>query len=79
MNKKQKVFLIIVALVVIVFLASSTHTIINDPNCFLGGGVWRMFSDGCGDSCYNARATEDNPIMCTMAFKENCDCGPLKC
>ncbi len=45
--------------------------------CKISDGEWRTFNNGCADSCEAARATE--PIACTEAFVDSCDCGPDKC
>jgi hypothetical protein len=47
--------------------------------CQAVGGEWRTFSNGCVDSCALARQDPNDPIVCTMAFTEGCDCGPDKC
>ena len=41
--------------------------------CEAGGGSWRMFGDGCGDSC------GEKPRLCTLALEEACDCGATEC
>ena len=41
--------------------------------CRNGGGTWRTFSDGCGDTCGTAN------MLCTAAFGSGCDCGPGAC
>lgn len=41
--------------------------------CEEGGGNWRMFSNGCVDSCGS------KPRVCTQAFQSGCDCGATKC
>ena len=41
--------------------------------CEIAGGNWRVFGDGCGDSC------GEKPRLCTLAFEAACDCGPTKC
>ncbi len=80
MKKITKIILIVILIILIIIpLSLSMRTLIKKPACFFNGGVWRMFSNGCGDSCIKERETPDNPIMCTMAFQESCDCGPLRC
>ena len=37
------------------------------------GGEWKLFSNGCGDSC------GIKPRICTLAFSWGVDCGPTKC
>lgn len=44
--------------------------------CVVQGGTWRMFSDGCKDSCAKAA---DPTINCTQAMTWGCDCGVDKC
>lgn len=80
MNKKLKITLItIILIVVIISLFFSIRTLIQEPGCFASGGVERTFSNGCVDSCAKARQTPDNPIICTMTFTSGCDCGSLRC
>mgnify|MGYP001577225911 CR=1 FL=1 len=42
--------------------------------CQNAGGEWRLFNEGCVDSCI-----DKSKISCTMAITEGCDCGPVKC
>lgn len=80
MKRKLKIFLIvIVGILALILLFVSLFTFINNPSCFFSAGIWRTFSDGCGDSCTKARQTPDDIILCTMALEENCDCGPFRC
>jgi len=80
MKKRHKITLIIIiTIIILIFLSIFIFNIIKSPRCSLNGGVWRMFSNGCGDSCVYERQTPDNPVACTMAFAPNCDCGPFRC
>lgn len=45
--------------------------------CSRVNGEWKIFSDGCVDSCFKARSKE--PVFCTLALKEGCNCGPERC
>jgi hypothetical protein len=44
--------------------------------CARVGGTWRIFNNGCVDSCFLVR---DKGTVCTQALTEGCDCGPYKC
>jgi len=41
--------------------------------CETGGGEWRLFNNGCVDSCGS------KPRICTQAVTWGCDCGATKC
>ena len=41
--------------------------------CKNGGGEWKLFNNGCVDSC------GQKPRLCTLAFAWGCDCGATKC
>lgn len=44
--------------------------------CLASGGSWKIFENGCVDSCYYAH----NPLSnCTHTLTNGCDCGPDKC
>ncbi|MDB2415010.1 hypothetical protein N9W34_04485 [Rickettsiales bacterium] len=45
--------------------------------CENSGGKWRMFNNGCVDSCQSQRASE--PVMCIQAFTYGCDCPKNEC
>ena len=77
MNTKQKIFLVIVVIIGIIFLASSSYTIQNNSSCFLSGGTWKMFSSACVDSCTWERDRE--LTICASVISYGCDCGPLRC
>lgn len=47
--------------------------------CENAGGEWRLFPNGCVDSCELARQDPSDPIGCTEAEKMGCDCGADKC
>ena len=80
MKKIFKIILIVLILIlVILFLFLRFGTLSKKPACQISGGKLIMFQDGCGDSCIKVRETPDNPIYCTTALQENCDCGPTKC
>ena len=53
--------------------------ILDDPieECVRVAGSWIEFSNGCVDSCQFERSEE--PIPCTAAITEGCDCGPDEC
>ena len=38
---------------------------------------WRVFGNGCVDSCAKARSRER--MRCSMAMTAGCDCGPDRC
>ena len=78
-NFLRVILIILAIIIIIIILYSSMFTITKSPRCFLSGGVWKMFSNGCGDSCVKVRETPDNPIGCTLANAFNCDCGPFRC
>lgn len=44
--------------------------------CEEEGGQWRLFNNGCVDSCDAAR---NDDIMCTQAMTYGCDCGDDMC
>lgn len=44
--------------------------------CEVQGGTWRLFSDGCVDSC--AKAVDPN-IGCILVMTWGCDCGSDQC
>lgn len=44
--------------------------------CEESDGKWEMMKNGCGDSCFSH---EKAKIMCTMALKASCNCGPGRC
>jgi hypothetical protein len=44
--------------------------------CEESGGNWQMLRNGCGDKCFRY---EKKNVICTMALKAGCDCGPDKC
>lgn len=45
----------------------------NIIQCENSGGEWRMFNNGCKDSCGLSNR------LCTQAFAVGCDCGPTQC
>lgn len=45
--------------------------------CQQEGGEWRVFRNGCVDSCQYNRNKGD--VMCTQALTYGCDCGEGKC
>jgi len=47
--------------------------------CENAGGEWKLFNNGCVDSCELARQDPNDPIICTQAQTYGCDCGPDKC
>lgn len=60
--------------------AYATHSmVLENPQdeCARVGGTWKVFSDGCVDSCYKERSTE--APLCAMAMTPGCDCGETKC
>lgn len=79
MNKKQLIFILILLVAILLFVTLKVAVKDKGTDCFLSGGTFRMFSNGCGDSCAFVRQTLDNPIVCAQAFTESCDCGPLMC
>jgi len=53
--------------------------ILNDPieECARVDGLWKTFNNGCVDSCSLARSKE--PLGCTAALTDSCDCGVDRC
>ncbi|MCK4553058.1 hypothetical protein KAT80_02550, partial [Candidatus Pacearchaeota archaeon] len=51
----------------------------DQEKCENVGGIWKLFGDGCVDSCELARQDPNNPIACTEAETMGCDCGSDKC
>ncbi len=56
----------------------STDTSIEDI-CVKKGGTWTTFNNGCADSCAYERQDPEDPLMCTQAITDSCDCGQDKC
>lgn len=52
--------------------------ILSDPQqeCIRLGKEWKMFSNGCVDSCYLER---NNDATCTTSLRDGCDCGLDEC
>lgn len=85
----KKILIIVLIILIILFLILFDRYFLNKDIgnsqlsnvqiCQNAGGYWRMFSDGCGDSCVKQRQSPDNLVGCTLAFQENCDCGPFRC
>ncbi len=49
--------------------------------CTAAGGVAKLFSSGCTDSCktYEQHQKHGRLVSCTAMMKADCDCGPDKC
>ena len=45
--------------------------------CARVSGEWKIFSNGCVDSCSLVRSKE--PVFCTAVLTDGCDCGADKC
>ena len=82
--KKDILLFSIMTMIIITGCAKNTSDVVdrNYPHqtkelCEAGGATWKMFNTGCHDECYNIRSTD--PVKCTLAFSEGCDCGPDKC
>ncbi|MGY4884354.1 MAG: hypothetical protein ACP5NZ_02120 [Nanobdellota archaeon] len=45
--------------------------------CINAGGIWKVFSNGCADSCELVRNMRN--VACTQVITEGCECGPDKC
>lgn len=39
--------------------------------------MWKLFSNGCADSC--SRYNQKEVVMCTMALTYSCECGEKRC
>ncbi|MDO8740082.1 MAG: hypothetical protein Q7J54_00735 [Candidatus Woesearchaeota archaeon] len=54
-------------------------TVLDDPRaeCARVSGEWKIFSNGCIDSCSLERSKE--PLFCTTAMTDGCDCGADRC
>lgn len=78
MKKSLKIILIIFVILILLILIGPQ---IIFPQCVLGGGLWKGFSNGCADSCpTQEQLIEDNGIrVCTAMLSAGCDCGPNKC
>ena len=77
MKKSLKITIILFLIILIsIFLYFNVFTIMKSPECFLGGGTWRLHSSTCVDSCAWERG---EVVACALAITWGCDCGPNKC
>ena len=55
-----------------------SQEVLEDPaeECVRLGLEWRVFNNGCVDSCFAERTPS---VSCTLALEYGCDCGPDKC
>jgi len=58
------------------FAVSRTTTFEDRPLCEKSEGVWRLFGNGCIDSCL---AKIDPYTVCTQALTYGCQCGEGRC
>lgn len=82
MNMKNLILMWLIASVLISGCQQKTENgskTLDDPQqeCANVNGMWKMFSDGCVDSCFKARSKE--PVFCTLAITDGCDCGADRC
>ncbi len=73
--KKVIPILFIACLFFAVGLVSATQ-----ETCEAADGNWITFNNGCADSCNYIRSLgTDNPLLCTQATTDGCDCGEAMC
>jgi hypothetical protein len=82
MKKVMSILAIFCFLFVIGFVLAedAQGTNLAQGECVYEGGTWTNFTSGCADTCAYVRALiTDNPLACTQAITDSCDCGPDKC
>lgn len=83
MDMKKLILICLIASVIISGCQQKSRTddskILEDPQqeCARASGEWKIFPDGCADSCFKARSKE--PVFCTAVLTDGCDCGADRC
>lgn len=82
MHFKNIILILLIAPLIIGGCQQKTENgskILDDPRqeCVRASGEWKIFPDGCADSCFKARSAE--PVFCTAALIDGCDCGADRC